>query len=320
MLGVDADLAAIAPADLAGQGRQRLDDRAQKRGLALSVVAHHGRARAVFDFDVDVAGHLVLGIADGQIDAAQRRTLARLDLRADGCGPSPRRRPRRSACSRSSCLPFDLAREAVLARARFLSMNVSSWPALGEDRRVDPLVVLAALALVFEKRVDGAGIQGQLAARQLERLRAGGGRERPGRARRSAQAWRNSRRKCSSRICVRRSRKFVGSSSNSRFGSCSSRAASLTRVCQPPDSFWTGPVEIGPLELESAGHLAAAPIGLAAVAHEELEHGFAGQERVVLAEVAEPQLRMADDLAACRAPRRPAGCGTGSICRPRCGR
>ena len=61
------------------------------------------------------------------------------------------------------------------------------------------------------------------------------------------QASSQSRRKCSSRICVRRSRKLVGSSRRSRFGSWSRRAASFTRVCQPPERACTGPSRAAPL-------------------------------------------------------------------------
>ena len=49
--------------------------------------------------------------------------------------------------------------------------------------------------------------------------------------------------------------------------------------------------EIGPLQLELPGHFAALPVGLAAVAHQELEGRLAGQKRIVLPQVAEPQLR-----------------------------
>ena len=41
-------------------------------------------------------------------------------------------------------------------------------------------------------------------------------------------------------------------SSISRFGSCSSKAASFTRVCQPPDSRFTGPVRYSPFNSNSA--------------------------------------------------------------------
>ena len=49
-------------------------------------------------------------------------------------------------------------------------------------------------------------------------------------------------------------------------------------------------------QLELAGHLAALPVGLAAVAHQEVERRFTGQEGIVLAEIAELEPGMADDL------------------------
>jgi hypothetical protein len=52
-----------------------------------------------------------------------------------------------------------------------------------------------------------------------------------------------------------------------------------------------------PLELEPAGHFAAPPIGLVAITHQEFEHRFAGHEGVVLPQVAQPQLRMANHFA-----------------------
>ena len=62
--------------------------------------------------------------------------------------------------------------------------------------------------------------------------------------------------------------------------------------------FADGPFEVGPFDLELAGDFAAFPIGLSAVPHEEVQDGFAWFEGVVLAEVAEPEFGVADDLAA----------------------
>ena len=59
-----------------------------------------------------------------------------------------------------------------------------------------------------------------------------------------------------------------------------------------------GPFEVGPLQLELPGDFAAFPVGLAAVAHQEFEGGLAGQKGIVLAQIAQPQVRMADDFAA----------------------
>ncbi len=57
------------------------------------------------------------------------------------------------------------------------------------------------------------------------------------------------------------------------------------------------PVEVGIFQLELAGHLAAFPVGLAAVAHEESECGLAGQKGIVLPQVAQPQFGVEECLA-----------------------
>ena len=80
------------------------------------------------------------------------------------------------------------------------------------------------------------------------------------------------------------------------------------------------PVEHRVGKLKLPGDLAASPIGLAAVAHQELANGLAGLERIVLPQVAQPQLAGRGPLRRRRVPLRPTGCGKASICRPRCGR
>ena len=57
------------------------------------------------------------------------------------------------------------------------------------------------------------------------------------------------------------------------------------------------PVEIVAFQLELAGDLAALPVGLAAVTHQEFLRGLARQKRIVLAQVPQPQPGVADDLA-----------------------
>ena len=54
-------------------------------------------------------------------------------------------------------------------------------------------------------------------------------------------------------------------------------------------------VEVRPLQLELPGDLAAPPVRLPAVPHQEPEGGLPGQERVVLAEVTQPQTRVAEN-------------------------
>ena len=70
VLGVDADLAAVAPADFAGQRLERVHHRAQKRRLALAVIADDRRTGAVIDLQLDIGGDLPFGVADGQVPAA----------------------------------------------------------------------------------------------------------------------------------------------------------------------------------------------------------------------------------------------------------
>ena len=125
MLGIDADLATVSPTNFASQRRERVDEAPQERRLALAIVADDRRPRAVVDVEIDFAGDLPLGIADRQFAAAQGRSFARLDnRRADSGGQFIAAISANS--SRSSCVCFDLARVAVLARALFFAMNSSS--------------------------------------------------------------------------------------------------------------------------------------------------------------------------------------------------
>jgi hypothetical protein len=55
--------------------------------------------------------------------------------------------------------------------------------------------------------------------------------------------------------------------------------------------------QIDTFDFELAGNFAAFPIGLTAVAHQELESRLARQERIVLSQIAKLQLRVPDDLA-----------------------
>ena len=83
-----------------------------------------------------------------------------------------------------------------------------------------------------------------------------------------------SRRKFSNRICVRKSRKLVGSSSSNKFGSCNNNAANLTRVCQPPRKFFQRTFQAFVLQLKLSRHLAASIIGLPRVTHQKFHRRF----------------------------------------------
>src|SRR5262249_28180798 len=87
MLGVNADLAAVAPADIARQRLERVHHRAEECRFALAVIADDSRPRAVVDLQVDVGGDLPFWITDCQIETTQSRAFARHDpWRPNPCG------------------------------------------------------------------------------------------------------------------------------------------------------------------------------------------------------------------------------------------
>ena len=200
------------------------------------------------------------------------------------------------------CKPFELLALRAGARGRagpgpVLVDERFELAALGDDGRVDALVVLAPLALIFQKRVDRAGIQRQLAARQFERLAARGAQEGPivrddqaGLAKLAQKVLEQNL-----RAQVEKVRRLV---EQQQVRLVQQQRRQLDARLPAAGELLDRPFEIGPLELELAGHFAALPVGLAAVAHQKLEHRLAGQERIVLPQVAQPQLRMANDLAA----------------------
>ena len=59
-----------------------------------------------------------------------------------------------------------------------------------------------------------------------------------------------------------------------------------------------GPFEGRPFQLELPGNLAALPVRLTAVAHQEFQGGLVRQKWIVLAQIGKAQVRMANDLAA----------------------
>ena len=59
-----------------------------------------------------------------------------------------------------------------------------------------------------------------------------------------------------------------------------------------------GAVQIRALQFETPRHLAAFPVRFAAVPHQEVERGFARLKGIVLAQIAQAQARVQDDLAA----------------------
>ena len=133
VLGVDADLAAVAPADFAGQRLERIDHRPQERRLALAVVADDRRPRAVVDLQVDVGGDLRArdSRSPGRGSAGPGPCAARRAGR--GCWPSARRRRSRSVSSRSSCLLLRAGQRGGAGAGLVLGDELFQVPPLGQD-------------------------------------------------------------------------------------------------------------------------------------------------------------------------------------------
>ena len=97
---------------------------------------------------------------------------------------------------------------------------------------------------------------------------------------------------------MRRSRKFVGSSSKQQIRLVQQQGRELHARLPAAGELGDGAFQVGPLQLELPGDFAAFPVGLAAVAHQKFESGLPGKKGIVLAQIAQAQARMADDFAA----------------------
>ncbi len=123
-------------------------------------------------------GDLPLGVADRQIAAAQRGALARLDARRADAG-------RRLVAGDLrqfqllELLALRLRQRRRCGAGLVPGDEVFQVPPLGQDRVVRALLVLALLPLELQIGIDLAGKRRQLAARQVERVVAGGAEKRP---------------------------------------------------------------------------------------------------------------------------------------------
>ena len=162
---------------------------------------------------------------------------------------------------------------------------------------VRPLLVLALLALEFQKGIDLAGKHRQLAARQVERVVAGGAEKRP--VVRDDQAGRpvasQEMLEQNLRAQVEEVRRLV---EQQQVRLVQQQGRQLDARLPAAGELGDRAVEVRPFQLELPGHFAALPVGLAAVAHQEFERRFARQKRIVLPQIAQPQAAVADDFAA----------------------
>ena len=249
----------------------------------------------MFDFQIDAAGDFALRITDRKIAAVQSRSFARLDDRCADVGG------RLVAVNLFDLQALELLgfRPGPGGRAGPGFVLVDEFfqlPPLGQDRGVRALVVVAAFDLVFEKGVDPAGKHRQFAARQIERVRAGGPQKGPIVRYDQATFGKVPQEVLEEdlRPQIEKVGRFV---EQQQIRLVEQQGRQFHPGLPAPGELGQRPFEIRPLEFELAGHFAALPVGLAAVAHEEFERGFAGLERVVLAQISQPQLGMADHFA-----------------------
>ena len=169
-------------------------------------------------------------------------------------------------------------------------------PPLGERRGVDALVVRAPLFDIRQIGLDVAGIHRELAAGELERVRAGL-LEKLAVVRNDQEAAVEIAQKPLEqhlRAQVEEVRRLV---ENQQIRIVQQQRGELGARLPTAGEFADRAIEHGVGELELPGDFAAAPVGLAAVAHQEFANGFAGLERIVLPQVADAQLAAADDFA-----------------------
>ena len=296
MLGVDADLAAVSPADFPGQRLEGVHHRPQERRFSLAVIADDGRTRAVIDFQLDIGGDLPLGVADRQVPAAQRGAFARLDARRADPGR------RLVAGDLRQFQAFELLalgfRQRGGAGAGLVPGDeLLQVPPLGENGFVRAFLVLAFLALEFQKGIDLAGKGRQFAPGEIERVVAGGAEKRPivgdDQTRRPVTLQEVFQENLGAQ--VEEVRRLV---EQQEIRLVQQQRRQLHARLPASGELGDGAVQVGPFQLKLPGDFSAFPVGLTAVAHQKLESGLPGKKRIVLPQIAQSQAGMADDFAA----------------------
>ena len=298
VLGVVRELEVAGPREAPLARREVPGERAHQRRLPLAVVAEDRDPLPPLDVEVDVAGDLLLGIADGEAVAVQRRPRARLDgrelhpNRAFGVG-------HRDLALVQAIELLDLGlglRSRACADAVLVDEGLE-LPGL----RLDDLVVLEGqvelLVLVGEVRLDVPRIEVQLAAPDLQRLLARtkeelavvGDDDVP--AAEVAQEVLEE----DEGAQVEEVRGLV---EDEEVGVAQEHGRQLDAGLVASRELSHPRLQVGRTELEASGDLAAAPLLLLRVPLEEGEGGLVQAEGVLLLEVAQPEGVGVDDAPA----------------------
>ncbi len=244
-------------------------------------------ARAVLDLQADLLGDGAVLVADRHLLDPHRRALARLDAREAEVDPGL------LAGHLDHLQPFELLRLAAgLAGRVGVGAVLDDEPLellpLGGGGGVLPLVVLATLVQVLQVGVDVAGEQGQLAAGEFQRVGAGLLEKRP-----IVRHHQDARLEVAQEVLQQHLRAQVEEVGrlveHQQVRVVQQQGRQLDAGLPTAREFVDGADEHIVRQRELPGDLPAAPLRLAAVAHQELHHRLARLERIVLPQIAQPQ-------------------------------
>ena len=247
------------------------------------------------DLDVDPIGDGPVRVADGQVAAADGRASPWRDARAaDGGGGGVD----------DELLDLEFL-ELLLLRLRprggrgagLVAVDeVLELAALGEDGGIGPLDVFALFLLELEIGVDLPGEDGQFPVGEVEGLVAGGGEEGPvvGNDQAGFLVAPEEVLEEDLRPQVEEVGRFVEEEERRLV---EEQRGELDARLPAAGELRHRALELGGLELELPGDFAALPVGLGAVADQKLERRLAGEKRIMLPQIAQPEPGEADDVA-----------------------
>ncbi len=250
----------------------------------------------MLDFNQDVGRHRVIRIANRQVKTANRRPAPGFHDRRTNKG----RRFVAGHLGRLQAFKLFGFRSRLRCRIRIRPVLINKplqLLLLGNDSRVRPLVPFTLFGNGLQISVDRTGIHRELATSQIQCVAAG---------RREKRAVVRDDETCfpvipqkvfqqNLRSQVEEVRRFV---QQQQIGFVQQQGRQLDSRLPASRKLREWSFEVRAFDFELAGDLAALPVRLPAVPHQELQCAFTWLKRVVLPEITEPQAWMTNDLAA----------------------
>ncbi len=250
----------------------------------------------MIDLQLNVVRDASFGVANRQVAATKSRAFARLDARRANSG-------RRLVVGdlgqfqAFELFAFGASQRGGAGSGLVAGDEIFEVSPLGENIFVRALLVHAFFLLEFQKGIDLAGKRGQFPPREIERMATGGAEKRPvvrhdqtGAAMTLQKVFEQNL-----RAQVEKVRRFV---EQQEIRLVQQQRRQFHARLPAAGELGDGAFEVGALEFKLPRDFSAFPVGLAAVACQELQNGFAGKKRIVLPQIAEAQARMADDFSA----------------------